>query len=69
MDHLTDESTSFLAINFLNFLNNFHEKDNLQDWQPNLSKSMNPKPETKKEKVHLKGRLSYIMVVFLDLRW
>ena len=43
--HLTDEGTSFLVINFLHFLNSFHKHGNLSDLQPNLSKSMNPKPE------------------------
>ena len=44
--HLTDEGTSFLATNFLNFLNSYHEHGNLTDWQSILSKSMNSKPET-----------------------
>ena len=29
--HLTDEGTSFLVINFLNFLNSFHEHVSLTD--------------------------------------
>ena len=29
--HLTNEGTSFLAINFLNFLNSYHEHGNLTD--------------------------------------
>ena len=29
--HLTDEGTSFLANNFLNFLNSYHEHGNLTD--------------------------------------
>ena len=29
--HLTDEGTSFLATNFLNFLNSYHEHGNLTD--------------------------------------
>ena len=29
--HLTDEGTSFLANNFLNFLNSYHEHGNLPD--------------------------------------
>ena len=40
---LTEEGTSFLAINFLNI---YHEHGNLPDWQSILSKSMNAKPET-----------------------
>ena len=44
--HLTGEGASCLAINFLNFLNSYHEHGNLTDWQSILSKSMNSKPET-----------------------
>ena len=29
--HLTDEGTSFLAINFLNFFNSYHKHGNLTD--------------------------------------
>ena len=47
MSH-TDEGTSFLAINCLNFLNSYHEHGNLTDCQSILSKSMNLKPETQK---------------------
>ena len=44
--HLTDEGTSFLATNFLNFLNSYHEHGNLANWQSILCKPMNAKPET-----------------------
>ena len=44
--HHTDKVTSFVAINFLNFLNIYHGHGNLTDWQPILSKWMNAKPET-----------------------
>ena len=63
---LTDECASFLAINFLNFLNSSYEHGNLTDRQSILSKSMNAKPETQNNT--FKGRLSYTTIVFPDLR-
>ena len=44
--HLTDEGTSFLSINFLNFFNSYHKHCNLTDWQSIWSNSMISKPET-----------------------
>ena len=67
--HLAEEVTSFVAINFLNFLNIYHEHgyhSNLTNWQPILSKSLKTKPET--QNTTFKGHLSYITIVFPDLR-
>ena len=42
--HFTDEGTTFVAINFLTFLNSYQEHGNFTDWQSILSKPK--KPET-----------------------
>ena len=36
--HFTDEGTTFVAINFLTFLNSYQEHGNFTDWQSILSK-------------------------------
>ena len=64
--HLTAADTSLLAINFLNFLNSYQKHGNLPDRQSILSKSINAKPET--QILHLRGCLSYVTIVFPDLR-